>query len=151
MSWARYRKIPVVSSVHTRFDTYLQYYNLKWLEPVARAIMRRYYRRCDAIIVPAESTAAIMRAQRMNKNISIWARGVDRSLFNPERRSIEWRRERGIGDEEMVVSFLGRLVLEKGLDVFLRRHRLCALEGRAPEGRGDRRWPGPRLFSRPPA
>ncbi|HYC96163.1 MAG TPA: glycosyltransferase family 1 protein [Sphingomicrobium sp.] len=118
VSWARNRSIPVVSSVHTRFDTYLQYYNLKWLEPVARAIMRRYYRRCDAIVVPAESTAAIMRAQRMAKDISIWARGVDRSLFNPERRSLEWRRERGIGDDEMVVSFLGRLVLEKGIDVF---------------------------------
>ncbi|MDP9423652.1 MAG: glycosyltransferase family 1 protein [Pseudomonadota bacterium] len=118
VSWARNRAIPVVSSVHTRFDTYLQYYNLKWLEPVARAIMRRYYRRCDAIVVPAESTAAIMRAQRMAKDISIWARGVDRSLFNPERRSLEWRREHGIGDAEMVVSFLGRLVLEKGIDVF---------------------------------
>ena len=80
--------------------------------------MRRYYRRCDAIVVPAESTAAIMRAQRMNKDISIWARGVDRGQFNPERRSLEWRRAHGINDEEMVVSFLGRLVLEKGLDVF---------------------------------
>jgi glycosyltransferase involved in cell wall biosynthesis len=107
-----------VASVHTRFDTYLQYYGLKWLEPAARAIMRRFYRRCDAIVVPAESTAAIMRAQRMNKDISIWARGVDRTQFNPERRSLEWRRAHGIGDEEMVVSFLGRLVLEKGLDVF---------------------------------
>ena len=118
ISWARRRKIPVVASVHTRFDTYLQYYNLKWLEPVARAIMRRFYRRCDAIVVPAESTAAIMRAQRMNKDISIWSRGVDRAQFNPERRSLEWRRAHGIGDDEMVVSFLGRLVLEKGLDVF---------------------------------
>jgi len=118
VTWARRHKIPVVSSVHTRFDTYLQYYNLKWLEPVARAIMRRYYRRCDAIIVPAESTAAIMRAQRMNRNISIWARGVDRAQFNPDRRSADWRRAHGIGEGEMVVSFLGRLVLEKGLDVF---------------------------------
>jgi glycosyltransferase involved in cell wall biosynthesis len=115
---ARRSGTPVISSVHTRFDTYLQYYNLKWLEPVARAIMRRYYRRCDAIVVPAESTAAIMRAQRMNRDISIWARGVDRGQFNPERRSLEWRRAHGIGDDEMVVSFLGRLVLEKGLDVF---------------------------------
>ncbi len=115
---ARRTGVPVISSVHTRFDTYLQYYNLKWLEPVARAIMRRYYRRCDAIVVPAESTAAIMRAQRMNRDISIWARGVDRNQFNPERRSLEWRRARGIGDEEMAVCFLGRLVLEKGLDVF---------------------------------
>src|SRR4030095_13781191 len=118
LTWARKHEIPVVASVHTRFDTYLQYYKLKWLEPVARAIMRRYYRRCDAIVVPAESTAAIMRAQRMNKFISIWARGVDRNQFNPERRSLDWRRSHGIADEEMVVSFLGRLVLEKGLDVF---------------------------------
>ena len=92
VTWARKHNIPVVSSVHTRFDTYLQYYDLKWLEPVARAIMRRYYRRCDAIVVPAESTAAIMGAQRMNKDISIWARGVDREQFNPQRRSPEWRR-----------------------------------------------------------
>ena len=31
---------------------------------------------------------------------------------------MEWRRRHGIGHEEMVVAFLGRLVLEKGLDVF---------------------------------
>lgn len=118
VSWARNRGIPVISSVHTRFDTYLQYYGLQFLEPTARAIMRRYYRRCDAIVVPAESTAAILRAQRMNKDISLWARGVDREQFNPSRRSLEWRREQGIGDDDMVVAFLGRLVLEKGLDVF---------------------------------
>ena len=118
VSWARKRGIPVISSVHTRFDTYLQYYGLQYLEPTARAIMRRYYRRCDAIVVPAESTAAILRAQRMNKDISLWARGVDREQFNPGRRSLEWRRERGIEDDDMVVAFLGRLVLEKGLDVF---------------------------------
>jgi glycosyltransferase involved in cell wall biosynthesis len=118
VTWARNRGVPVVSSVHTRFDTYLQYYGLQFLEPSARAIMRRYYRRCDAIVVPAESTAAIFRAQRMNSDISLWSRGVDREQFNPERRSGEWRRGRGIADHEMVVAFLGRLVLEKGLDVF---------------------------------
>ena len=118
VSWARKHGIPVISSVHTRFDTYLQYYGLQFLEPTVRAIIRRYYRRCDAIVVPAESTAAILRAQRMNKDISLWARGVDRDQFNPGRRSLEWRRQRGIGDDEMVVAFLGRLVLEKGLDVF---------------------------------
>ena len=118
VTWARKRGIPVVSSVHTRFDTYLQYYHLQFLEPLVRAISRRYYRRCDAIVVPAESTAAIMRAQRMNKDISLWSRGVDRVQFNPDRRSVDWRRSHGIADVDMVVAFLGRLVLEKGLDVF---------------------------------
>lgn len=118
VTWARRRKIPVVASVHTRFETYLSYYNLQVLEPVVRAIMRRIYRRCDALLAPAESTAAVLRAQRMNKLIYMWTRGVDRTQFNPERRDLQWRRKLGIGDEEMAVMFLGRLVLEKGLDVF---------------------------------
>ena len=118
VSWARERGIPVVASVHTRFETYMQYYNLHWLEPVVRMMLRRFYRRCDAIVAPAESTAAILRAQRMNSDISIWTRGVDRDQFHPGRRSADWRRTRGIGDDDMAVAFLGRLVLEKGLDVF---------------------------------
>lgn len=122
VSWARARKIPAVASVHTRFETYLAYYHLELLEPTVRAALRRLYLRCDALLVPAESTAAVLRAQRMNRNIAIWSRGVDRTQFNPERRSLEWRRSLGIGDTEMVVAFLGRIVMEKGLDVFTAVH-----------------------------
>ncbi len=118
VTWARRRGIPAVASIHTRFDTYLSYYHLESLEPVARAIMRRLYRRCDAILVPAESTASVLRAQRMNKNIAIWSRGVEREQFNPGRRDMVWRRSIGIADGELTVAFLGRIVMEKGLDVF---------------------------------
>jgi phosphatidylinositol alpha 1,6-mannosyltransferase len=118
ISWARARNIPAVASVHTRFETYLQYYHLQAFEPAVRMILRRFYRRCDAIVAPAESTAAILRAQRMNTDISIWSRGVDREQFNPERRDLDWRRSHGIADEEMAIAFLGRIVMEKGLDVF---------------------------------
>jgi glycosyltransferase involved in cell wall biosynthesis len=118
VSWARRHNIPAVASIHTRFETYLTYYHLEMLEPAARAIMRRLYRRCDAIVAPAESMAAVLRAQRMNRDISIWTRGVDRQQFHPGRRNMEWRRALGIADDDMVVAFLGRLVMEKGLDVF---------------------------------
>jgi len=69
-------------------------------------------------LAPAQSTAAILRAQRMNRDIQTWARGVDRDQFNPGRRDMEWRRSVGIADDEMVIAFLGRIVMEKGLDVF---------------------------------
>jgi glycosyltransferase involved in cell wall biosynthesis len=118
VTWARHRRIPVVASVHTRFETYLSYYRLESLEPLLRATLRRLYRRCDALLAPAESTAAVLRAQRMNRNIYIWSRGVDREQFNPGRRDMAWRREAGISDDQLAVAFLGRLVLEKGLDVF---------------------------------
>jgi glycosyltransferase involved in cell wall biosynthesis len=118
VSWAHNRRLPVLASVHTRFETYFRYYNMAWLEPAIEAIMRRFYRRCDALVAPSESMAQVLRDQRMNYDVSIWSRGVDREIFNPARRNLEWRRSYGIGDEEVVVGFLGRLVMEKGLDVF---------------------------------
>lgn len=122
VTWARHRGIPAVASVHTRFETYLAYYHLELLEPAVRALLRRLYRRCDTLLVPAESTAAVLRAQRMNRNIAIWARGVDRAQFRPECRDLDWRRGLGIADDELVVVFLGRVVMEKGLDVFAAVH-----------------------------
>jgi len=118
VTWARKRRIAAVASVHTRFDTYLAYYHLQALEPLAREIMRRFYHRCEVVLAPAESTAAILRAQRMNRDISIWGRGIDREQFNPGRRDLEWRRAQGIADDDLVIAFLGRVVMEKGLDVF---------------------------------
>jgi phosphatidylinositol alpha 1,6-mannosyltransferase len=118
VSWARSRRIPAVASVHTRFETYLAYYRLQWLEPLVRMLLRRLYRRCEAIMAPAESTAAVLRAQRMNREIAIWTRGIDRTQFNPEQRDMDWRRSLGIADDELVICFLGRIVMEKGLDVF---------------------------------
>jgi glycosyltransferase involved in cell wall biosynthesis len=118
VSWARARRIPVLSSVHTRFDTYPRYYNAAWIEPVVTALLRRFYRRCNALVAPSESFAQLLRDQRMNYDISLWSRGVDRAIFHPDRRDLAWRGELGIADDEVVVGFTGRLVMEKGLDVF---------------------------------
>ena len=118
VSWARARDLPILASVHTRFETYPRYYNLAFLEPVLEALLRRFYRRCDALVAPSESMAQVLRDQRMNYDVDIWSRGVDREVFNPGRRDLAWRRSFGIGDEEVAIGFLGRLVMEKGLDVF---------------------------------
>jgi glycosyltransferase involved in cell wall biosynthesis len=118
VSWARARGTPVLASVHTRFETYPRYYNMAWAEPVLEAILRRFYRRCDALVAPSESMAQVLRAQRMNYDIGIWSRGVDREVFNPGRRDHAWRRALGIADDHVAIGFLGRLVMEKGLDVF---------------------------------
>jgi glycosyltransferase involved in cell wall biosynthesis len=118
VSWARHRHLPVLASVHTRFDTYPRYYNMAWVEPVLTAVLRRFYRRCDALVAPSESFAQVLRDQRMNYDISLWSRGVDRDTFHPGRRDMAWRHALGFGDDEVVIGFLGRLVMEKGLDVF---------------------------------
>lgn len=118
VTWARDRGIPVLASVHTRFDTYFRYYNLAWIEPLITAILRRFYRRCDGLVAPSESMAQVLREQRMNYDISLWSRGVERSIFDASRRDMAWRRSLGIADDEVVVGLFSRLVMEKGLDVF---------------------------------
>ena len=118
VSMARDSGLPVLASVHTLFETYPAYYGLGFLESPLVALLRRFYNRCDALVAPTQEIAERLRGQGIVKPVSVWSRGVDHARFDPARRSPEWRRSLGIGDEELVVGFLGRLVLEKGLDIF---------------------------------
>jgi glycosyltransferase involved in cell wall biosynthesis len=116
--WARPRGIPVLASVHTRFETYPKYYGLGFLERPLEAYIRALYRKCDALVTPSASMVEVLRAQGMNDDISLWERGVDRELFNSGRRDLAWRRAQGLADDDVAIGFLGRLVMEKGLEAF---------------------------------
>lgn len=118
VTWAEKHDLPILASVHTRFETYPRYYNLAFLEPRVLGILHRFYNRCDALVAPSQSMTEILHEQDMGDDIGIWSRGVDRDIFSPTARSLEWRRNLGIADDEIAVGFLGRLVMEKGLDVF---------------------------------
>ncbi len=154
---ARKWDLPVVASVHTRFETYPRYYGLAFMEPIVLAMLRRFYRRCDAIFAPSESMAQLLRDQRMSYDVGIWSRGVERNIFSPERRDLAWRRGFGIADDEPVIGFIGRLVMEKGLDVFadaidqlerrgVRHRALVVGEGPAREW-FERRLPDAAIFA----
>ena len=115
--WGRKQGLPVVASLHTRFETYLSYYGLDWLRPSAERYLDRFYRGCDRVLAPNAPIADLLREQGLEKRVRVWGRGVDRERFCPARRDTAWRRSLGVADHEVVVAFLGRLVMEKGLDV----------------------------------
>ncbi len=118
LKWARARDLPVLASVHTRFETYPRYYNMAFLEQPLIAMLRRFYNRCDALVAPSPSMIEELGEQGMGDDIGLWTRGVDRDVFDPSRRDMEWRRSLGLADDDVAIAFLGRLVMEKGLDVF---------------------------------
>ncbi len=113
-------KLPVVASYHTRYDTYLKFYGLGGLERLGRRYLRSFYNKCLMVYPPSESMARILRDEGFSHNVRVWSRGVDSDLFSPARRSVDWRRSLGVGDDEVLVTFVGRLVKEKNTDLVVR-------------------------------
>ncbi|WP_371870773.1 glycosyltransferase family 4 protein [Sandarakinorhabdus glacialis] len=114
---ARAMGVPVVASVHTRFETYFEYYGLAWARPLGEALLKRFYAGLDEVFVTSEGFGDVLREQGMIGHSAVWSRGVDKLRFSSGKRSLAWRRGFGIADDELVIGFVGRLVLEKGLDV----------------------------------
>ncbi len=117
---ARRQGIPVVGSFHTRYDTYMKYYSLSWLKPISIAYFRNFYGHCDHVYAPSPSMVEELRLAGIGHDVRIWSRGVDIQRFNPQNRSMAWRRSQGIADSDVVVTFVARLVLEKEVGTLIK-------------------------------
>ncbi len=129
LDYACARGLPAVASFHTRFDTYPRYYGLKALEPLVTAYLRKFYARCARVYAPSPSMVDELKRDRIGNDIRLWTRGVDQALFHPGRRDQAWRRDLGFDDSEVVVAFVGRLVLEKGVEIFAAAVRAARAKG----------------------
>jgi glycosyltransferase involved in cell wall biosynthesis len=118
-TFAKQFKVPIIASMHTRFETYFGYYGLGWLQPVVEAHLRRFYRRADCVLAPTPALVEEMKRLRRDDRAMLWSRGVDGALFNPSRRDSQWRTAQGWAEDDVVVLFFGRLVVEKGVDAYV--------------------------------
>lgn len=118
LKWALNNNVPIVSSYHTHFASYLKYYKLSLLEPFLWKYLIWFYSKCKQVYVPTESMADTLREKNIQSELKIWARGIEQEKFSPEKRSDTWRKKHGFKPDEVVVSFVSRLVWEKNLDLF---------------------------------
>ena len=121
LKWAKKHKVPVVSSYHTHFLSYVDYYKL-FLGPVKwpfKKMMQWFYPQCERTYVPTQSMIDELAREQIHGHMKIWAREIDTDSFNPKKRDEEWRRSVGIADDELVVSFVSRLVWEKELRTYI--------------------------------
>ena len=125
LKWAKSHHVPVVSSFHTHFTAYLKYfaeynplYRMDFLEDTAWRYGRWFYSQVEHIYVPSPSIGDMLRSHGITSGLRVWARGVDPKRFSPDHRSQTWRLAHGFEDEDVVISYVGRLVWEKNLAVF---------------------------------
>lgn len=119
MKWAQSKSLPVVSSYHTHFPSYLKYYKLSILEPLLWKYLRWFYKNCEQVYVPTPSMASYLEDQQIDSKLLIWARGIETSKFNSDKRSEEWRKQKGFKKDDVVVTFVSRLVWEKNLNIYV--------------------------------
>ncbi|MFU8811985.1 MAG: glycosyltransferase family 4 protein [Balneolaceae bacterium] len=118
LKWAQANNVPVVSSFHTHFASYLKYYKLQMLEPLGWAYFRWFYAQCEQVYVPTPSMAEELEKQGIETDLRIWARGIETDRFGTENRSEQWRKELGFKEGDLVITFISRLVWEKNLRIY---------------------------------
>ncbi|MEX0594182.1 MAG: glycosyltransferase family 1 protein [Balneolaceae bacterium] len=118
LRWATKQGLPIVSSYHTHFSSYLPYYRLGWMEPLMLSYFRWFYGKVDQVHAPTPSMIDDLREKGVGRDLRVWARGIDTERFSPVHRSTEWRSSLGIRSNDRVVLFVSRLVWEKNLDIY---------------------------------
>lgn len=115
LKYGRKHDIPVVSTYHTHFLSYAQYYKLKPLIAGGWMLYHHIYNQCSQVYVPSTPILHELEAGGL-KTLRFLPHGVDISAFNPTFFSPKWKKEIGIEDK-FVVLYAGRLVWEKDLRV----------------------------------
>lgn len=113
---AKQTGIPVVTSYHTNIEQYLEYFHSKFLEKPVRAYFQKFHSHAEVTLCPSAHTLAQLQKQGYN-NLDIWSRGIDTTLYSPEKRKGRWRKQ--FGDDKFICLYAGRLSFEKGLDVYV--------------------------------
>lgn len=118
LKWALGNNIPIVSSYHTHFSSYLKYYKLTILEPFLWKYLGWFYNNCKQVYVPTQSMAEELGKKKIKSCLKIWARGIESDKFSPAKRDETWRQKQGFKPNDVVVAFVSRLVWEKNLELF---------------------------------
>lgn len=120
---AREAQVPVVSSYHTNFQAYLEFYRLGALDRIAWPFFRWVHNRGRRTFAPSEYVARDLVAHGI-ENVRVWSRGVDAERFGAGFRTAAMRERLGVRDGRPLVLYVGRLAREKGIDTLLGAMRI---------------------------
>ena len=131
--WCRRRGFRFSSSYHTRFPEYVR--DIYGLPPgPVTAYMRWFHGGADFTLVPTAGVKEDLDRSGF-KNVLVWSRGVDTTLFNPSRRVEGLLGTRQPGQTLLV--YVGRVSKEKSIEDFCRLAELpefrCTVVGDGPQ------------------
>ena len=115
---ARRLGVPMVTSYHTSLSAYAKFYHLGALSAPGWAFLRWFHNSGRRTYCPTRAIEDELIAHRF-AGTRIWSRGIDAERFSPSFRSPSLRAELGVSEDTFLVTYIGRIALEKGLDTLV--------------------------------
>ena len=120
---ARVLNLPVVSSYHTNLAAYCGHFGFPLFSRPMWSYNRFIHNQCALTFCPSPSTAAMLREHGFGR-VYIWPRGVDITLFRPQRRSEALRAAwLSASEEKAILLYVGRVSWEKNLRLLTAAYR----------------------------
>jgi glycosyltransferase involved in cell wall biosynthesis len=115
---ARDLKLPILASAHTDYERYAGRYGFTWAVSPGWVYLRWFYGQAALVLAPSRTYEQHLN-QRGISHTGVWSRGVDPLVFSPVHRSSAYRAELGIIPEDPLVTYIGRVAPEKGIESLL--------------------------------
>lgn len=124
--WASRYGVPLVSTNHTLYTEYAHYAPVR-PKALTKAflirLMRWYYSGCNAVVVPSKPIEAILRSYGVRTPVEVIKTGIDLvPSLSADARS-EVRRWFGVGDNDFLLLYVGRIAREKNLRMLLTAYK----------------------------
>ena len=119
---ARQHRIPVVTTYHTLFEEYLHHYvpllPKRWMQALARHHSRKQCNDVDAVVVPSSAMQHRLLAYGVTAPMHVVPTGIPLEQFHTG-DGATFRTRLGIGPEQPVALFVGRVAHEKNIGFLL--------------------------------
>ncbi len=121
------RGLPSVFTHHTLWEEYVHYLPVPEavLKPVARHLCRTFAQAADRVVAPSFQVRERLRAQGVSRAIDVVPTGIDPEVFrggSPQ----EAASELGLGQEDRLFVYIGRVAKEKSIDFVLRAFSMAS-------------------------
>lgn len=149
--------IPVSADFRTNFHAYSRLYGLGWLKSTIVSYLRKFHNAARCTMVPTQRLKDELVVGGFERLIVV-PRGVDTDKFSPNHRSEALRASWGASPQTLVLLSVGRLAIEKNLEVVtrtyarLKQRRDCVklvFVGDGPEAEALRRLCPDAIFAGP--
>ena len=121
--YCRAQGIPLIFTNHTRYDLYAHAYLPMVPDALGDAFLRAYLpsfcKACDLVIAPSPGLKDVLINLGVEASIEVIPNGVDIKPFQSVEGSIA-RNELGFKEEDIILTYMGRIGPEKNLPFLLR-------------------------------